>query len=87
MINAANIRDREVINIKDGRKLGVVADVEIDFIQGRITSLIIPGPGKFMGIFGGDNDIIIPWESIKKIGVDVILVEFNDDINKGEEIK
>lgn len=79
MINASSIREREVINIRDGRKLGVVADVEIDFEQGRITSLIIPGPGKFIGLFGKDNDIVIPWSCIKKIGVDVVLVDIDDD--------
>lgn len=85
MVNASNIRDREVINIKDGRKLGVVADVEIDFEEGKITSIIIPKPGRFMGIFGNDNDLIIPWTSIKKIGVDVILVDTDEDVEDNEE--
>lgn len=87
MINAANIRDREVIDVKDGKKLGVVTDVEIDFEQGRITSIIIPGPGKFMNLFGRDNDVVIPWSCIKKIGVDVILVDIdgNMEFNENEE--
>ena len=78
MINAASIRDREVINIRDGRKIGVISDVEIDFEQGKITSVIIPGPGRFIGLFGKDNDIIIPWSCIKKIGTDVVLVDMDD---------
>lgn len=85
MINAASIKDREVINIMDGRKIGIVSDVEIDFEEGKITSLIIPGPGKFISFFGKTSDIVIPWSCIKKVGTDVILVEmdensdFNDD--------
>lgn len=85
MINAASIRDREVINIRDGRRLGIVADVEIDFGQGKITSIIIPGTGKFLGLFGGDNDIVVPWSCIKKVGVDVILVDIDDDIKQDKE--
>jgi YlmC/YmxH family sporulation protein len=84
MINATSIRDREVININDGRKLGIVSDVEIDFGQGKIISIVIPGPGKLMGLFGKDNDIVIPWKNIKKVGIDVILVDI-DDNNKNEE--
>jgi YlmC/YmxH family sporulation protein len=67
-----------VINIKDGRKLGIVSDVEIDFEQGKITSIIIPGSGKFISFFGRDNDTVIPWNCIKKIGVDVILVDIDE---------
>ncbi|MDI6617662.1 MAG: YlmC/YmxH family sporulation protein [Clostridiales bacterium] len=79
MINANSIREREVINIRDGRKIGIVSDVEIDFEQGKITSIIIPGPGKFIGLFGKDNDIIIPWDKIRKIGADVILVDLDEN--------
>lgn len=79
MINAANIKDREVINIRDGRKLGIVADVEIDFEQGKIISIIVPGHGKLINLFGSDNDIIIPWNCIKKIGTDVVLVDMDED--------
>lgn len=79
MINASCIKDREVINIRNGRRLGVVSDVEIDFEQGKITSIIIPGPGKFISLFGKDNDTTIPWSCIKKIGDDVILVDIDED--------
>ncbi|KPU44028.1 PRC-barrel domain protein [Oxobacter pfennigii] len=80
MINAANIRDREVVNLRDGRKLGVVTDVEIDFEEGRITSIIIPGPGRFINFFSKEKEIVIPWNQIKKVGVDVILVDTDNDM-------
>jgi len=85
VINAADIRDREVINIKDGKKLGVVVDMEIDFEEGKITSIIIPGAGRFMGLFGNDNDTVIPWSCIKKVGVDVLLVDMDDDTYTKED--
>lgn len=87
MVSAANLRDREVINVRDGKRLGIVADVEIDFVQGKITSIIIPGPGKFMGLFGSDRDIVIPWDHIKKIGVDVILVDMDEGEVSSENVE
>lgn len=87
MVNASNIRDREVININDGRKLGIVSDVEIDFEEGKIISIIIPRPGRFLDFFGRDSDMVIPWNCIKKIGVDVILVdsEEREEIQEADE--
>ena len=42
---------------------------------GLITSIIVPGSSKFLNMFSSGNDIVIPWEKIKCIGDDVILVE------------
>jgi YlmC/YmxH family sporulation protein len=87
MIIATNIRDREVINIRDGRKLGIVADIEIDFEEGRITSIIIPSPGKLLSFFGKDNDMVIPWSCIKKVGEDVILVDVDENVEMKEDVE
>lgn len=84
MINAGSIRDREVINIRDGKKIGVVSDMEIDFEQGKITSLIIPGSGKLIGLFSRESDIVVPWSCIKKVGIDVILVDINEENGSDE---
>jgi len=78
VISAVNIRDREAINIRDGRRLGVISDIEIDLEEGKIVSVIIPGGGKFFGFFGRESEIVIPWESITKIGVDVVLVDIEE---------
>ena len=40
------LREKEVINICDGEKLGNVCDLDFDVKTGRICSLIIPGPQK-----------------------------------------
>jgi YlmC/YmxH family sporulation protein len=74
----ADLRYKEVINISTGQRLGCVSDVDMDEANGRVTSLIVPGAYKFFGIFGREPDVILPWESILKIGEDIILV--NDSV-------
>lgn len=71
-----------MINIADGKRLGFVYDVEIDMNKGVIESIIVPGPGKFLGLFGRDTDYVIPWNSIKKVGDDIILVDMNEGVMK-----
>ena len=70
-----DFKHKEVININDGKRLGFVQDVCADLESGKITSIIVPGNNKFMGVFSGGNEIVINWENIKCIGDDVILVE------------
>ena len=70
-----DFKHKEVVNIKDGKRLGYVQDVCADLETGVITSIIVPGSNKFMNIFSSSNDIVIPWQNVKCIGDDLILVE------------
>ena len=70
-----DFKHKEVVNIKDGKKLGYVQDVCADLETGVITSIIVPGNNKFMSFFSSNNDIVIPWQNVKCIGEDLILVE------------
>lgn len=70
-----DFKHKEVINITDAKKLGYVQDVTADLKTGVITSIIVPGTNKMFNIFGSNNEIVIPWEKIKSIGDEVILVE------------
>lgn len=71
-----DFKHKEVINIKDGKRLGFVQDVNADFITGKITEIIVPGNTKFFNIFSVGNEQIIPWDAIKIIGEDIILVDY-----------
>lgn len=70
-----DFKHKEVINISDGKRLGFVQDVNADLETGTITSIIVPGSTKIISFFSSSNDIVIPWENIKCIGDDIILVE------------
>ncbi len=73
-----DFRDKEVVNICDGERLGYVIDVQFDVCDGRIISIVLPGDRGFFG-FGRCNDILIPWDKIRRIGEDIILVEIKLD--------
>lgn len=70
-----DFKHKEVVNIRDGKRLGYVQDVCADLDTGVITSIIVPGSNKIINIFSSNNDIVIPWQSIRCIGDDLILVE------------
>jgi YlmC/YmxH family sporulation protein len=74
-VRTSEFRAREVVNIVDGKRLGVIADVDVDLASGKIVALVVPGEGRFFGLFGRDEEYVIPWNRIRKIGADVILVE------------
>lgn len=76
MSKVAEFRNKEVINICDARRLGCICDVDIDYCSGNVNAIIVPGcPTNFFSCFRRGTDIIIPWENIRKIGEEVILVE------------
>ena len=67
------LRDKEVVSVCDGRRLGYVCDLAIDLKSGRVISLIIPGDLKYFG-FKREESCVIPWCAITRIGDDIILV-------------
>jgi YlmC/YmxH family sporulation protein len=68
------LKDKEVISVTDGRRLGYIIDVEIDSC-GKVTSIILPPPGKYFNIFSTKDNLRIPWECIERIGNDIVLVK------------
>ena len=72
-----DLRNKEVINQKNGCRLGLVSDVEVDTCSGRVVAIIIFGRQKCFGLLGRCDDIRICWEDIKVIGDDTVLVCYN----------
>jgi len=73
--NTRDLKLKEVISVIDGKRMGHITDIEIDVDTGRLTAIVVPGMGRFLGLFGRNEDVVIPWDKINKIGMDVILVE------------
>jgi YlmC/YmxH family sporulation protein len=80
-----DLRQKEVINECDCKRLGFVADLEFNSYTGCIEAIIVPGPGKFCGIFGKEEEYVIPYSCIKQIGPDVILVAVREKAVKSED--
>lgn len=74
------LRYKEVIDVHSGRRLGYVCDAELDEQEGRLLSLITPGKTKLFGLLGREDDYILPWQSIVRIGPDIILFECEGEL-------
>ena len=69
-----DLRNKQVVCVKDGCVLGFISDVEMDTLNGNLTSVIIFGKLRFFGLFGREDDIVIPSDDIKVIGSETVLV-------------
>jgi len=79
MLKLSDIRDKEVINLYNGQRMGYISDFEVDLERGQLIGIIIPGEGKVMSFFSKTNDMLIHWNKIIKIGNDTILVNLKDE--------
>ena len=70
-------KHKEVINCRDGERIGYVCDIIFDECTACIKKIIIPGQYKLFGILGKDEEYIIPWNCIRQIGSDVILIDID----------
>ena len=78
MVRISEFQIKDVVNIADGKKLGNISDIDISIGTGKIEAIIISENSKILGLFGKDEEIVIPWRNIMKIGEDVILVKYKE---------
>lgn len=79
MLKLSDIRQKEIININNGERMGYIYDFELNLEKGYIEAIVLSGSTKVLGLFGKSTDIIIPWSSIAKIGTDTILLDYKFD--------
>ena len=72
----SDLRQKDVINTRDGRSLGRVVDLEFCPCDGRVTAIIVPGEFCLSAMLRGEKTgVAIPWEKLCRIGDDVILAD------------
>ena len=80
----AELRYKEIINVCTGHRLGYVSDADFDNHTGQLRALIVPGPCRFFGLFGREDDYILPFDCISRIGSDIILIEVHGEYQRGK---
>lgn len=78
-VKFTDLQCKEVICLSDGRRLGYVADVLVEVPEGRVCSILVPSPHRNLGLLGSREDFIIPWDCIRRIGPDIVLVDTKPD--------
>lgn len=76
-IMLSELGGKEIINLNNGQRLGIIADSDIvvDKNTGKILTLLVPEKKLQFRLFGENSAIEIPWNTIRKIGNDMIIVE------------
>jgi len=72
----SELQSKDIVNIIDGRKIGKIIDVAV--ADGKIYNLIIEPKRFFLNIFKRSDEVSIKWDSIEKIGEDVILIKLDN---------
>ncbi|TDA68907.1 MAG: YlmC/YmxH family sporulation protein [Clostridia bacterium] len=70
---------KEIINIYDGTRMGhmMASDLIIDPQTGMIVALVVPARG--WSVLGGRQNLTIPWEAVKKVGLEVLVVDLDQN--------
>ncbi len=74
-----DMRTKEVINLCNCKRLGCVTDIVFDECKGCIHAIVVPVPGKWLGLLNPESELIIPFECIKQIGPDLIMVDICEE--------
>jgi YlmC/YmxH family sporulation protein len=78
-LRLSELAGKEIININDGMKMGAVGDSDliVNPESGEIHSIILPNRGNFVNLWVERQKMVVPWDSVKKIGREVIVVDLD----------
>ncbi len=74
MLRLSDLQVKMVINVKNGKHLGVIVDAEMTE-AGTINYFVVMPKHFFRRLFKADSEINVAIKEIVKIGEDVILVD------------
>ncbi|QXE03019.1 YlmC/YmxH family sporulation protein [Terribacillus sp. DMT04] len=76
---------KDIILMENGKRVGNVSDLEINEQNGHIAAIVVTLRGKTMGLFGKEEELVVPWHQIITIGTDVILIKSPEAVPVAEE--
>ena len=69
----SDLRYKEVIDVHTGARLGYVCDAEFDDAEGR---------PRWFGLLGREDDYVLPWKCIVRVGQDIILIDAKEELRR-----
>lgn len=76
----SELERKDIINIRDGKRIGRIVDVEFDITNGYMIKFIIESSNIIKNIFSSGEELTIKFSQIKKMGEDVILIDISEKI-------
>lgn len=73
----SELSKKDIINLKDGKRIGKIVDVEFDINNGYMIKFIIESTNVIKSIFSNSEELTIKFSQIKKLGEDVILIDIS----------
>lgn len=70
----SDLQTKEIINVGDGKRMGIIIDVNVDPNTGKIRSFLLQESKNAKKIFASREEYEVKWEQIVKVGEDIILV-------------
>lgn len=76
----SELNGKEVINLGDGARLGVIDECEVAFDEesGLVATMEVPSRGGLFGLWGEGRLASVPWSAIRRIGDEVIIVDLSE---------
>nr|WP_317333136.1 YlmC/YmxH family sporulation protein [uncultured Romboutsia sp.] len=84
MIRVSDIMEKEIINVKNGKRMGFITDIDMDINEGKVISFSISGDSGRVFFSRGYEEESIFWNDILKIGCDTIIVNIGSELNLDE---
>lgn len=73
----SELQRKDIVNIKNGKKIGKIIDVEFDPNNGYMIKFIIEKSHFVKSLFSNSEELSIKFTQIKKMGEDVILIDIS----------
>lgn len=73
----SDFQNKDVVNMKNGNRLGNIIDIDINMLDGSINKVIIYNKKSLFNVFK-QEELELNWKLIKKVGDDVILVDLDN---------
>lgn len=84
MIRVSDIMEKEIINVKNGKRMGFITDIDMDINEGKVISFSISGDSGRAFFSRVYEEEAISWNDILKIGCDTIIVNIGSEFNLDE---